>query len=324
MAGDLQSVGFEGITFGPIAVDYGPNGMTTHFNATCPTIDPLISYLNYIETFGGSGTLLGADLGVDGATTAADKSLSVSLPGLVNNLGLFIHELFFDKWELLNNEGSDSIFDNPLIVGTPGGPAPLLNYNDKCVLSRLARDGGTLTQAISSLNSDAAAGLILPPTPGAGPLGGGAAGTGGGPNQFQKPGTLSVPDIYGGTAPGQLAIEIIKGQVEYEKPTRVLRHTSYCSGGSTYNSGRTNEQCIYATAQLLTEVGSGWTYNLPPRLYTEINAIPTQYAALAESPYYTWGWLKKITREPVQANFMVEISTEYELGLWSNLRYALA
>lgn len=322
MAGNLQSVGFQGITFGAIEIEYGPKGMTSHFTASCPTIWPLINYYNYIVQFGASGRFKGLDTGIDGITSAADKELEVSIPGPINNLGTIISELFFDQWELLSNENTDSIFANPLIVGTPSS-IPVLNYNDKCVLSRWERDGGTLAQAIASCNADVANGLLKAPTTGStGAFAGGDAG-----GNFQNPGTYSPVDAYGGNAPSQLGLEIQKGQSEYERPTYVLRHTSYCSANSTYNSNQNNTQKIYSPAQLLTEVGSGWTYNLPPRLYSQIAGL-TQvnlglYAALQESPYYTWGWLKKITRQPVLANFIVEVNTEYELGLWSNLRYAL-
>lgn len=323
MAGNLNAVGFHDLIFGPIRVDSTPKGTTTHFTVDCDTIGPLISYYNYIVRFGATVTFDGLDNGIDGITSAEVKHLDVSLPGLVNNLGNVIDELFFDQWELITNEDSDSIFANPLIVGTPGSSNPVLNYNDKVVLSRFQRDGGTLASAIASCNADITSNLLMAPTVGFGPFGGGAAGTGGGPNQFQKPGTLSATDAYGGTAPAQLGLEIQKGQSEYERPTYVLRHTSYCSASSTYNSSTANTQKIYTTAQLLTEVGSGWTYNLPPRLYSKISSIPVQFSALQESPYYTWGWLKKISREPVLANFIVEVSTEYEAALWSSLRYAI-
>lgn len=324
MAGSLQAAGFHGLIPGPIVVDAGPKGTTTHFTMSCDTIGPLINYYNYIVTFGATVKAYGFDVGIDGVTTAEVKMLEISIPGLVNNLNEIISELFFDQWELLTNENSDSIFSNPLIVGTPGSTNPILNFNDKCVLSRFARDGGTMAAAIANCNSDVTGGLLTAPTVGYGPFGGGAAPTvAGGPILFQKPGTLSPADAYGGNAPSQLGLEIQKGQVEFERPTHVLRHTSYCSATSRYNSNRANEEKLYTVAQLLTEVGSGWTYDLPPRLYSEISDIPVQFAPLSESPYYLWSWKKKITREPVLANFIVEISTEYELGLWSTLRYAV-
>jgi len=302
MAGNLLSVGNSGLTFGPMEILYSPRGMTTRLRVTCPSLGPLVAYFNTIKSAGASGRFLGLDNGTDGVTTAENKELEVEFPGLFSAAALLIGDVSFDQWELVTNESSETIFANPLIVG---GGSPVLNYNAKTVLSRLARDGGTLSQAIDSCNSDITSGNLTAPTAGNG-------GTADG--KFQKPSTGAAT---------QLTVEILKGQTEYENPTYVLRHTSYTSATDTYNSNLANVMQIYSPAQLLTEVGSGWAYNLPTRLYSKIASIPFQSAPGDESSYYTWGWLKKITREPVLSNFIVEVSTEYELGLWSNLRYAL-
>lgn len=296
MAGDKQSIGDTRLTFGPIKVDYGPKGTTTHFTVSCLLIAPLVSYYNYIITFGASGSFLGCDVGLDGATTAEVKSLEVSLPGLPAGFG-FLSELFFDSWELLTNEPTDSIFNNPLIVGSTGW----MTDNDKVVLSYVATQGGTVSEAVSSCNAAITAGTLPAPV---------AGGSGG---LYQAPTDDRSKQIY---------LEILKGQTEFERPAYVLRHTSYCSAGSLYNTSTANVEKIYTPAQLLTEVGSGWTYNLPPRLYSKIASIPFQVAPTTEASFYQWGWKKTISREPVLSNFMVECSTEYALGLWSNLRYA--
>jgi len=294
MSGILQYAGVAGLTFKDFEVRGGPKGDTTNFRVTSPNIGALVTYRNYLISFGASVDFRGVDGG-------ADRELVVEYPGLTTETIGILSELFFDQWELLANESTDTIFSNPLIVS---GASPVLNYNDRVVLSRLARDGGTITDAVSSCNSDISDGNLTAPNPSNG-------GTSG--NLFQKPSTGAAT---------QLTLEILKGQTEYERPTQVLRHTSYCSATSTYNSSHSNVMKIYTTSQLLTEVGSGWTYPLPARLYSEISAIPTQFAPGDEAAYYRWGWLKKVTREPVRADFMVEISTEYELGLWSTLRYA--
>ena len=309
--GNLQFLGDNSLTFEANQTHFSPKGNTTRFVVTSTNVNALISYYNYIIAYGATGVLWGTDGG-------EIRKLEVELPGLTASTSGVLTELFFDSWELLTNESTDSIFACPLIVG---GTNPVLNYNDKVVLSRLARDGGTITSAVASCNADLTANLLTAPTATPGPYYGGVVS--GTSVIFQVPGTLSPTDYYGGTAPGQLAKEIIKGQVEFESPTRILRHTSYCSAGATYNSSAAHEEQIYTTAQLLSEVGSGWTYNLPPRLYSKIAGLPVQSPAVQESPYYTWGWLKRFSREPVLANFMVEVSTEYELGLWSNLRYAI-
>ena len=307
MPGTLQYLGDGTLKFGPIVTEYGPKGMTTRYTVSCPTAQPLVAYYNYVVTFGASGSLQGLDTSNDGSLSAADKILEVSLPGLVNNYQKYVSELFFDSWEFLANEKTASIFINPLIVGNASGGSGWMTDNDKAVLSWMARNGGTVAQAVSACNAMCNAVPQSLPYPTLG-------GTGASPSQYQAPSDgRSI----------QLVLEIMKGQTEYESPTYVLRHTSYCSATSLYNSARNYEELIYQPAQLLTEVGTGWTYNLPPRLYSEISQIPIQYAPALEAGYYEWGWLKRKTREIVQANFMVQIETEYENGLWSTLRYGI-
>lgn len=299
--GNLQFVGdFSQLTFEPMEVLYGPKGCCTRFKVTSPNIAALKSYYNYIITFGASGTFLGLDYG-------ATRELAVEFPGLPSNL-TGINEWYPDQWELLTNESADTIFANPILVG---GASPLLDYNEKTVLSRLTRDGGTITDAVASCNSDVDAGTLVAPTVEQGGTINGSTGE----SEFGAP---SAPVAR------QVMREILKGQTEYGRPTLVLRHTSYCSAGATYNAAIINAMKIYSPGHLLSEVGTGWTYNLPARLYSKIAGTPTQFAPEDEAAYYTWGWLKKITREPVLANFMVEVSTEYELALWSNLRYESA
>lgn len=293
-----QSSAFRGLTVGPLKIDYGPKGTTSHFTVSCLTIAPLINYYNYIIQFGGSGTFLGCDVGADGTTGAETKSLEVSVPGLVNGLTSLLAELYFDAWELLTNENTDSIFANPLIVGASGW----MTDNDKVVLSYVATQGGTVSEAVGASNAAVTAGTLTAP------VAGGSAG------KYVAPTDSRSKQIY---------LEILKGQTEFERPAYVLRHTSYCSAGALYNTSAANTEEIYSPAQLLTEVGSGWTYNLPPRLYSKIAGILFQIAPTTEATYYTWGWKKTIAREVVQANFMVEVETEYALALWSNLRYAL-
>ena len=297
MAGHLQFVGDSALKFKDFEVHSTPKGCTTHFSVHSPDVNQLVLYHNYLLQYGASVTFRGADSG-------ADRELLVQMPGLTSTTDGVLSEVFYDQWELLSNENTDTIFANPLLVG---GASPVLDYNAKTVLSKLALNGGTVVEAVNTCNSD----LI------------------------KNKGNLTAPDITnGGTADGkfkaplsyiaqQLTLEILKGQVEYMKPTYVLRHTSYCSAGETYNASIDGEMKIYTPPKLLTEVSHGWTYNIPQRLYSKIAEIPVQSAPLDEAAYYTWGWLKKITREPVLANIIVEISCEYELALWSNLRYLL-
>lgn len=292
MAGNLQFLDdpSQPLIYSDFDVRGGPKGDVTHFRVTCSSLAKLVNYYNYILTFGASVTFRGVDNG-------HDRMLEVELPGLSSTTVGVLSEWFFDQWELLTNELNDTIFANPLLVG---GAYPLLNYNDKTVLSKLTLNGGTPIGTLNECNADrtTSGGTLVPP-PG---------------------GTFTMPS----SAPArQLCLEILKGQTEYMRPSYVLRHTSYCAPGVTYNSNIDGEMKIYGVAALLSEIAGGWTYNCPHRLLSKISQIPVQYAPVEESPWYYWGWIKKITREPVLANFMIEVSCEYELGLWSVLRYAV-
>lgn len=302
MAGILQYLGDATLKFSDFDVRSGPKGCVSHFRVSSPSMAELAAYHNYLLTYGASVTFRGADGG-------AVRELDVEIPGLTSQTEGVITELFFDQWEMLTNEANDTIFANPLIVG---GSSPVLDYNARTVLSKLSLNGGTVAEAVNRCNADlvASGGNLTAPTVANGGVDrGGNVGL-----QFQAPQSAAAK---------QLTLEILKGQTEYMKPTHVLRHTSYCSAGATYNTRMDGEMRIYSTAQLLSETCLGWTYNLQQRLASKIAQIPYQYAPGDEAPYYTWGWLKKISREPQLANFMVEVSSEYELALWSNLRYAL-
>jgi hypothetical protein len=212
---------------------------------------------------------------------------------------LNIEELFFDDWQIPTNDLTDTIFANTLITSR-------LNYNDKVILERVMTDRGTLEEAINNSNDDIANGLTAP-----NPANGGTS-----------DGKFQLLNSSSGIGP-QLLREIKKEQTEYRAPKIVLHHTSCCSQNAGYNSIRANEMKIYTTAQLLTEISSGWAYNCPPDLISEIANFPTESASTEEAPYYTWGWLKSRAMRATQTNFAIEVHQEYELGLWPNLRYAL-
>jgi hypothetical protein len=291
----IQWVGTRAPLQRDFEVHLGPEGTTTRFRVTCPILDTLVALANYYTQFGAQVRFVGPDGG-------DDREIEVEIPGLTSTTFGVLSELFFDKWELISNEGSDSIFANPFLVGPNG----VLNYNDKIVLSRLTLDGGTVAMAVTSCNADLAAGTLGPAPD---DTDGGTA-----DGQFQAPTAASSQ---------QLAKMIQKGQTDYYTPQYVLRHTSYCSPGAIYNSSVSGQGLIYTTAQLLNEVELGWTYDLPPRLSSKIASIPIQVAPPDEAPYYQWGWLKKIGRETQMANFMIQVDIEYALALWSTLDYGL-
>lgn len=120
--------------------------------------------------------------------------------------------------------------------------------------------------------------------------------------------------------------ELQKGQDGYNVGQYVLRHTTNCSPSSGSNVSDSNVECLYTTAQLLSEVRSSfyWTNILPWRLYNKILSIPSRAAPAPEDAYYLWSWRKLPSTETLTANNRIEINTEYVLYLWSTLRYALA
>src|ERR1019366_6095788 len=190
MAGALQYLGdpSQPLNYKDFEVRGGPKGSTTHYKVNCTSVANLVAYYNYLLTFGASVSFAGCDGG-------EHRELVVELPGMSSVTVGMLSELFFDQWELLTNEANETSFANPLIVG---GDYPVLNYNDKTVLSKLALNGGQLVDTVNRCNADLAPAGNLPPPPG---------------GKFVAP-----------TAPAaaQLTLEIMKGQTEYMKPTYVL------------------------------------------------------------------------------------------------------
>src|SRR5208283_2245544 len=103
MGNGLQYLGDDTLKFTDFDVRSGPKGDITHFRVTSPSLSALVSYNNYILTFGASVTFRGCDGG-------HDKSLEVELPGLSSTTLGVLSEWFFDQWELLTNEANDTIF----------------------------------------------------------------------------------------------------------------------------------------------------------------------------------------------------------------------
>lgn len=111
-----------------------------------------------------------------------------------------------------------------------------------------------------------------------------------------------------------------KGSADYYTEGYVLRHTTNVSNRYSANIADFNINCIYTTAQLLSEVQnpSLWVYPMPGRLAYKLNALP----APPFQPFYLWGWLKSASSESTSANNRVNIVTEYELAHWSTDEYA--
>ena len=136
-------------------------------------------------------------------------------------------------------------------------------------------------------------------------------------------GTLAKPSS---AAAKRLYEECLNNQDSFAVAQYVLRHTTNCYGGSTNNIADFNVECLYTTAQLLSEAQNGnlWAQTIPLRLKTKILAIPSPTVPGDLSPYYLWSWRKLPSTETATVNNRIEINTEYVLDLWSTLRYALA
>lgn len=275
------------IKFEPTELHHDPRrGMSFRKRAFGPLNSAgLLQLLQQVQALGGTGRMV-FDHG--------DPVYEYELPGIPSDLAGFLPEKFFDTWELVANESTDSIFENYNAMAALESDGAQ-GYNDSVVLSRADRNSSTIAAAVTSCNVNEDSTLL------------------GGP--FVTPTCNTAAELFR---------MIRKGQNQYEKPQRVLSHVSCCSPTSYYNTARANNMRIYTPSQLLSEVGGGWTNNLPNRMYSEIAAIPVESAPSPSTAYYTWGWLKKITRTSMQTNSILEVSTEYICGLWSNLLYAAA
>jgi hypothetical protein len=126
------------------------------------------------------------------------------------------------------------------------------------------------------------------------------------------------------TSAGEAALalydRVSKGSVSYTYSSYVLRHTTNVSNRWARNVSDVNVDCIYTTAQLLSEAENGnlWVYPLPGRLAYKILSLDAPPAR----DRYLWGWLKSGSAESTAANNRVNIVTEYELGQWSTDEYS--
>ena len=213
----------------------------------------------------------------------SELTTETPVQGVIIN-GVLIPEYVFDQWEIETNETSESVFGDPLVQAN-------ISAGDRAVIARAIADGKTLAEAVTVVNADLGTSYTVP-----------TAG-----NSLQ---------LYN---------EMMKQQDAWGPFTYVLRHTSNVNAQSTYNVADNWINYIYTTSQLLSEVNNSfnWTYPIPSRLVTKINNIPIQYAASDEAAYYLWGWKKSASREQINAQFRVDIVTEYVLALWSTIRYPI-
>jgi hypothetical protein len=259
---------------------------------TAPALAELLAILRQVQMWGGSGEIV---------LSSEKPRLEYELPGVPGDLTGSLEEAPFDDWQMAVDDLTNTVFANSVLSAG-------LNYNDLVVLEGYMKCAGgkTVDEVVNDLNKDAHNNIIVGPTT----LQGGNNG------KFIVPSSVDLAK--------QMKRMIDKDQAEFVDPLPVLQHTTCCSPGSLYNVERANEMRIYSTAQLLSEVGSGWTYNLPGALYSQIASFPTRSAAAEEAAYFTWGWLKTRATQRTQTNFGIERHQEYKLNLWPNIYYALA
>jgi hypothetical protein len=140
-------------------------------------------------------------------------------------------------------------------------------------------------------------------------------------NQGKGPGS-PAPDAGIITQAAQLFRLLIKGTTHFATGQYVLKHTTSVSNQFGGNISDFNIECIYSTAQLITEISNPnlWIFPCPGRLQTKILNI---VAPPAHSEYL-WGWRKLPSTETTAAGYRIEISTEYWLEQWSTVLYNLA
>ena len=275
-------------TLGPITkpfqVRFDPRaGQTLHQELT-GGIDELLAVFGLAQAQGASGEL-------DVSPVLSKLSWDLPIQGITID-GFTVADYVFDQWEVETNEVSESVFSDPITQS-------LVSANDRAVIARAIADGTTLSAGADACTSD-----------------------GVGANWPTPVTTFTVPTSG---ASLQLFNEMLKAQDAWGPFTYVVRHTSNVNSQSTYNVSDFNVNCLFTTAQLLSELEnrSLWTYTIPNRLISKINAIPVQSPDATENPWYLWSWKKSASREQINAQFRVDIVTEYVLGLWSVIRYPL-
>ena len=141
-------------------------------------------------------------------------------------------------------------------------------------------------------------------------------------------------DDSGGTYPSTLGAyaarlyqRLLTDSTGFFDSKYVLRHTTNVSNRWGLNIADINVNCIYSTAELISEVQDPtlWIAPLPGRLAFKINAITSsfisRYGTIAD---FQVGWLKSASSENTAANNRVNIVTDYKFYRWSTDEYAQA
>lgn len=139
----------------------------------------------------------------------------------------------------------------------------------------------------------------------------------------------NFPGIVGGISNDALHFlyrqynKCLNGQTHYQDSTYSLRHTTNTPAYWSANVSDVNTNCIYTTAQLLSEVQNSafWFLPLPGRLAFKISAASAAFisslpaSALARNGYLV-GWLKSPFGEASVGRNKIEIQGSYVLDQW--------
>lgn len=107
----------------------------------------------------------------------------------------------------------------------------------------------------------------------------------------------------------------LQGTQGYRVQQYVLKHTTNAPSNYDANIADVGVDCIYAPAQLLSEITSStWTNPCPSRIQYKISHIPMSPPVTATG--YLWGWLKSASTETKSPFNRIQIETEYTLYSW--------
>lgn len=125
--------------------------------------------------------------------------------------------------------------------------------------------------------------------------------------------------------------KVMNGQTHYQDSTYSVRHTTNAPSYWSANVADNNVNCIYSTAQLLSELQSSslWYFPLPGRLQYKISAAVVAFinslpASAASRSGYMVGWLKSPFGESSVGRTRMEIQGGYVLDQWPLDTYAAA
>lgn len=209
-----------------------------------------------------------------------------------------------DIWEVGVSDILVSSLKNPRNLAAIGD-------DNLLVIARALRDGSTLGDAVTSLDSDA----IIDSVQFADPF------------QFNGPTNeiAAAQRLYG---------RMLSGSDSFFFPQYILRHTTNVSNRYDINVSDVGVNQIYTPAKLISEAtnANSWIFPLPPRLVFKLNAVILETVPrvrlddasgiITVTPSnYMWGWLKSASPESTAPYDRVNIVTEYKLFLWSTDEY---